>query len=242
MIIFDELIYAENIIKNGYKNDKYIRYDNIILVKYWKYKGLDERQIREELGLIMDKFGKLYNQNILKRKIDDAMHIGMKYDLLTDVTVSITQGEIDAIGQLGNLRLEKMLFVLLVIWKHRGMTKRFRVSNADIMRLAGERMHGNTFWDCIYKITQTKMLSMVNYRNRAYYVMHIEPDGDEVVRINKFNDPVLYYLNLFEPEKYMNCEMCGVPVEYYKTRKYCEECARIVNIRRTVENRKKGNV
>lgn len=229
MIIFDELEHAENIINNGYRDKKYVNYDNIILVKYWKYKGCSESQIREMLSKLMSDYHGLFNRDILDYKINRAVIIGMKYDLLTDVTVTVTQGEINSINLLEDIRLRKIMFILLVVWKFRGMPKRFKITNVDLMRLAGERMHGNTFWDCIYKITQTKMLSMVNYKNRAYYVIHIEPDGDEVIRISKFENPVLYYLNLFEPDKYMKCEECGVLVERtVNNRKYCKECARCI--------------
>ena len=224
MIIFDEKKYAENLIKNGYKNIKYIAMDNIILVKYWESLDLQEEEIRKKLRLFMVKFQELFNDNIIKYKLDSAMKVGMKYDLLTNIEVNITQNEIEQIQTLETIELQKMMFILLFVWKFKGSPKRFRISNTDLMNLSGVKVNGNTFWDNIHKITQTKMLAMVEYKNKSYYQVNINESGDKILHINKFDNIIDYYMNIIEPDKYIRCE-CGVPFSPTNNRqKYCKIC------------------
>ena len=70
MIIFDEKKYAENLLLNGYKNIKYISYDNIVLVKYWKYLGVQENEIRKKLKDFMIEFQEIYSSDISDNNIN----------------------------------------------------------------------------------------------------------------------------------------------------------------------------
>lgn len=225
MIVFDELKYAEDILRNGYKNKENVNFDNIILVKYWKYRGFTENVIRKQLKLTMNEYQNLFNRDILDYKVNRAIRIGMKYDLLTNVTVEITDKEIDLINTLETIELRKIMFILLVIWKFKGMPKRFRVSNKDLMDLSGVKVNSDTFWNYIYQITQTKMLSMVEYKNKSYYRIHIDVDGNLLFKISNYDNLINYYLRLIEPNKYKECEECGAVIKITSNRvKYCKRC------------------
>ena len=225
MIIFDEKKYAENLIKNGYKNEKYIVMDNIILVKYWKSIGLSEDEVKNKLRIFMVKFQELFNDNIMKYKLNSAMKVGMKYDLLTDVCVGITSKEIEQIQILETIELQRMMFILLVVWRFKGSPKRFRISNTDLMNLSGVKANSNVFWNYIHEITKTKILSMVEYRNKSYYQINIEENWEIILHIDKFDNIIDYYMSIVEPEKYMLCEKCDVPFSPTNNRqKYCKTC------------------
>jgi hypothetical protein len=135
-MVFNELAYAEEILKNGYKNKKYISYDNIILVKYWKCKGLSEEKIKENLRKFMSDFQELFDDNIINYKIHKAITIGMMFDLEVNKEIYVYQGELDAINSIENEDIRKILFILLVVWKYKGCHK-FRMTNKDILKLAG---------------------------------------------------------------------------------------------------------
>ena len=239
MIIFDEKKYAENLIKNGYKNEKYIAMDNIILVKYWKSIGLSEEEVKNKLRLFMVKFQELFNDNIIKYKLNSAMKVGMKYDLLTNVCVGITNKEIEQIQTLETIELQRMMFILLVVWRFKGSPKRFRISNTDLMNLSSVKVNGNVFWNNIHEITKTKMLSMVEYRNKSYYQINIEENWEIILYIDKFDNVIDYYMSIIDPDKYMFCDKCGVPFLPTNNRqKYCKICFVDVNREKTKENMK----
>jgi len=242
LIIFDEKKYAENLIKNGYKNEKYIVMDNIILVKYWKSIGLSENEVKNKLRIFMVKFQELFNDNIIKYKLNSAMKVGMKYDLLTDVCVGITSKEIEQIQILETIELQRMMFILLVVWRFKGSPKRFRISNTDLMNLSGVKVNGNTFWDNVHGITKSCLLSMVEYRNKSYYQINIEENWDIVLYIDKFDNVIDYYMSIIEPDKYIFCNKCGVPfLPTNNFQKYCRNCAKEVE-RENHNNRQKSYI
>lgn len=227
MIIFDEKYYAEKLLVNGYKNEKYITFDNIILVKYWKYLGITEDKIKENLFNFMSQFQNLYNDDIIKSKINKAIKVGMKYDLLYDVVVNITTEELLIINKLNNIILQKMMFIFLVVWKFKGKPERFRISNTDIMKLANINVNNQNFWDYIYQLTQSELLSMVEYKAKSYYKVNFDSsDNSEIVlTIDNFNNIIEQYLSYLEPDKCGSCVNCGVPILISNNRtKYCRSC------------------
>lgn len=246
MIIFDEKAYAEELIKNGYKNKKYITMDNIILVKYWKHLGLNEDQIKEKLQQFMHEFENLFiSNNIIGYKVKKAMLVGMKYDLLTNVKIIVTQGELDEINKLPTLETRKMMFVFLVVWKFKGCMKRFGISNTDVMKLSKVKTtKSDIFWGYIYQITQSGLLSMVEYQHKSYYKINLEESGDVVLEIDKYDDVINYYLSTVEPDNYIQCANCSVPI-FITTpnKKYCGRCKIILQRQWTKQSKlKKGKL
>ena len=46
-----------------------------------------------------------------------------------------------------------------------------------------------------------------------------------VLTIDNFSNVIDYYLSIIEPEKYINCEVCGIPIKKTgKNQKMCKEC------------------
>jgi hypothetical protein len=225
LIIFDEKKYAEDLLRNGYKNIKYITGDNIILVKYWNYLGHSENNIRNMLYDFMTDFQDIYNDAIISYKINKAVEVGMKFELSTNLKIPITENELTKISELNDVNLQRILFAFLVCWKIKGCPSRFKVSNTDIMKLSGIKTNTNVFWDNIYKITKTQMLSMVEYKNKSYYRMNLEEGGDTIITIESADNIVYKYLELIQPETMKKCEECGSPIKITSNRvKYCKEC------------------
>jgi len=243
LIIFDEKKYAENLLLNGYKNIKYISYDNIVLVKYWKYLGLQENEIRKKLKDFMIEFQEIYSSDISDSKIDRSIKIGMQYYLYTDITVNINDKEIELINTLETMELRKMMFILLLVWKFKGKPQRFKLSNVDLMKLSEVKVNNNTFWEYINKITEIKMISLVAYDNKDYYTINFDLDDDvneNVLSINNYSNPIYYYMNLIEPEKYKNCEECGVLIRLGNNRsKYCRDCWKVIERKLSKETSRK---
>ena len=237
--MFDELKYAENIIKNGYKNKKYINYDNIILVKYWKHKGCDKQEIKVKLKSLMKDFQNLYNDNIINYKIHRALEIGMKFELEFNKIVEIYQSELDTIGLLNDIELQKILFVLLVVWKYKNKNK-FRITNSDILKLAEVKCNNNKFWDYLHCIFPTGYMNLVEYKNKDYYKINIPEEGNLVLTIDNFNNIINYYLSYLYPENYMKCQECEVPIRITNGNlKYCKDCAREIELINHRERNKK---
>ena len=224
MIIFDEKKYAENLIKNGYKDKTRIVLDNIILVKYWKYLGFSEDEIRKKLEDFMIDFKYMYNSDIVPYNVHKALKQGLKYPLVFDKIVNITQKEIDTINSIDDLELRKILFVLLVIWKFRDKQK-FMISNNNLKKLANVKCKNSVFWDYLHKLHDLGYLKAFVYKCKPYYKLYIEEGGNVVLNIKNYDDIISYYLSIVYPEEYTYCAICDMPIKRTSNRrKYCSSC------------------
>ena len=224
MIIFDEKKYAEDLIKNGYKDKTRIVLDNIILVKYWKYSGLSESEIKKKLEDFMIDFKHRYNSNIIPYHIRKALNQGLRYPLVFDKVVNITQKEIDIINSIDVLELRKVLFVLLVIWKFRDKQK-FMISNNNLKKLAKVKCKNSVFWDYLHRLHDLGCLKAFVYKCKPYYKLNIEECGDIVLNIKNYDDIISYYLSMIYPDEYIYCSICGIPIKQTSNRrKYCSSC------------------
>jgi len=114
--IFDELLYAEKLLANGFV--KFMsRKDLIVLAKFYFFKKLDEEQIRKKLNAFCYKYNPEYNEIIFGNSIDVAIKKSKQSTLSIPRDVVITAQEIERIKLLHNYRVEKILFVILVCSK-----------------------------------------------------------------------------------------------------------------------------
>ena len=239
MLIFDEKKYAENLIKHGYKDKTHIVLDNIILVKYWKYLGFSEDDIKKKLEDFMIDFKYMYNSDIVPYNVHKALKQGSKYPLVFDKIVNITQKEINTINSIDDLELKKILFVLLVIWKFRDKQK-FMISNNNLKKLAKVKCKNSVFWDYLHKLHDLGYLKAFVYKCKPYYKLYIEEGGDVVLSIKNYDDIISYYLSIIYPEEYTYCSICGIPIKKTSNRrKYCSSCWKDVRTQQNRENFKR---
>jgi ribosomal protein L37E len=213
-------------LKNGYSNKRNIHNENILLVKYWKYKGFDENEIEKKLKEFMVDFQDLFNDNIIEYKIKKSLMIGMKYELVFNKSISITKNDIEIINRFEDISIRKLLFILLVLWKFNDY-KRYRVSNNELKKLASVKCNGDNFWKYINILTKSGYLKMVEYHNKQFYILEWDMvDSDVLVSISNYDDLILYYFLCINPEKHSYCEQCGKIIELtVNNRVYCKECA-----------------
>ena len=82
------------------------------------------------------------------------------------------------------------------------------------------------------------VLSMVEYKNKSYYRIHIETGNTTLFTITNYENLVYYYLRLYEADNYKECEACKIPIrKTTSNNKYCNECARKIKIEQTINNR-----
>ena len=111
--VFNEKIYAENLLKDGF-TDYLIWKDLLILSKYFRYNGQKRAEIKKSIIEFYKKFS-IYNETIAGAKIDNAVKKSEKYILRISPDISITKSEVEKIRSLKNYKLEKICFVMLVI-------------------------------------------------------------------------------------------------------------------------------
>lgn len=117
--IFDELEYALNLLKNGFSSHYGI--DIMILVKYYKYIGYRNNEVKKEVISFCKKFDPNFNLFLFESKIDNIIK-KTNGNLRIPIDIPVTEKEVEKIKELKNFRYEKILFTMLVFAKYNKLT------------------------------------------------------------------------------------------------------------------------
>jgi len=238
--IFDELLYAEKLLANGFV--KFMsRKDLIILAKFYFFKKLDEEQIRKKLNAFCYTYNPEYNEIIFGNSIDTAIKKSKQSKLSIPDDIVITKQEIDRIKKIGNYRVEKILFVILVCSK-------FYKQSSDVWH----KNKDSEYWCTRFSVNAvlSPYLSLAKvYANRQEQESMVYDLIDKGCLLSDVNNPskdgwleVLYadndclsedifatissrdnMLDFYPP--YLICSGCGKEINKGgNNKKYCEDC------------------
>lgn len=117
LIIVDEKTYAENLLKNGFS--KFMSYrDLLILAKYYRWTGLEYKEIEIKLEDFCLRYNPLYNKVKNRWRIVKAVNGAKKNNLRLPFSIVITENEIKRILSIKNRKYERVLFAILVLAKY----------------------------------------------------------------------------------------------------------------------------
>ena len=114
MIIFDEYVYAEKLLVNGFSKHMALK-DLVILSRYYRNEGLRGLKLREVLVDFCLLYNPEYNEVISGWKIDKAISSGRRREIRTARDITISQEELNIIWDSGNIHKQKILFCMLAI-------------------------------------------------------------------------------------------------------------------------------
>ena len=235
--IFDELVYAEKLLSNGFI--KLMSYnDLLILSKFYFFKTLDEEQVRKKLNAFCYKYNPEYNEVIFGNTIDKAIRNGKKGNLWIPKNVVITKDEIQRIKQINNYRYEKILFALLVCAKFQkqksnndgkkniaGMASRYFANQTMGSVLSLAKVHANRKEQAIiradiYKLRYT--LSLRKNKLGGFEILYADTNynADNIfAEITSRDDIIDFY------PPYLICLGCGKEIDKVgNNKKYCQQC------------------
>jgi hypothetical protein len=235
-LIYDELEYAENLVKNGFVKDM-SRNDLTILAKYYLCKQFDEEDTRGLLIKFCRKHHQGFNEIIFAKTIDDSIKSAKKTPLRLPIDVFITKSEIEKIRKVKNYRYEKILFVMLYCAKYEKEIKK-SYGNKEI----DNRFYVNKLFSSI--LSMAKVYATVENQDKIKDYLHQE--GFFNSTITRWEDDggfeIFYAENDIEGkpifdvirspadvDKYYPpyCERCGREIEKSgKRQKFCEECSK----------------
>lgn len=263
-----KLINEETIANELINNSKTINEDTITkircYIKYLKHENITKREIRNKLdefmmnnynGFIMADWDKLLQSMVNKySKCKNS-----KYRKAND-DIEIYRSELKLISEVGDLsgfrdiEIEKVLFIMLVLAKIND-SKWVNYTSEEIFKLA--RFKYKTKSDVrmiqreklIYDLANfkdNKILKVTNYgKSPSIELLFVKEEGevDIKLKIKDIDNIIVEYLKWREKEDYTYCEVCGKEVKgRTKPPKYCNKCARKINIEKTIMNRKAKNV
>ena len=244
MIIFDEKVYAENIISNGYKTKKNQGVERCCLIRYLRYLGKTDEEIIQVLDTIpfekckyLSRENVLYIYNRLLKKASD-------FQFVCDMEIGITQKDKDVIKSLSQ-DISYLSYVYLVYYKWAKNIKRytFKYNNniyveyreSDIWRLAGltsKKVKERHLLD--RKLSTLGIIDIKIFKNKTFVSVRENSDLDYAQRLSgvKFNHlkdayKALVY-EMVNHQYYKLCEVCGKGYQTYSHKaKYCTHCKKI---------------
>ena len=245
-IIISESKEVERLLNCESSSDWGIGMGKVIMLigKYYYSLGVDRQEVYKSINSYlrerMDKYTpKKWSEMI--NNILDTIEKNEWYNLIDVDSISITKAEWNTIVGIGNVKLEKIAFVLLCYIK----VYRARGSKNDKMNEIGnlllESVGSGTSNDKLL-LADLKDLDLIEVgRLNHMYVkpLYINEESDKYFEINNFNKITTYYDEYKNDIKYRECEICGKRFKVGKNgrNKYCNVCARKINIEKTKKRR-----
>lgn len=182
----------------------------------------------------MNKYHENFDESCYSKLIADAIKKAHKKPFYVIDNISVTRSELDAISSLGNIRAEKILFVLLCMAKQQYISSGFtnglvKYSLPSLCKIARVSVPTDEREYILYKIIQAGLLSYPKKNDtQCLFVNFIDNNGESVLNIDEidFQELAYVYLQWKNGGGYDRCEKCGRLFRKNRHRKYCYECAK----------------
>lgn len=244
-VVINEKEKAEEVINTGeiYKN---LWRTKALLIKYYHSKGLNEKEIKNELIKFLEKIthnvdGREYNLTKDMDNIDRAITIYIKsqHKLSEDEYIIISKQELEKIKKLKNESQEKLAFILLVICKVKNLkttefTEWINDKTKEFWKYTKNRRDFEYQEKMIHKLYNAKLIDLPPLsapNNTSIKLLYIDKEikeEDVEMKISDFREVVLNYLK-WKGKKIIECEECKKKIliksKKNTTQKYCRTCA-----------------
>ncbi len=242
-IVLNEKEIVDKLLENGYDEETTgVTISSVIwmLSKHFLKKGQNANQAFDSIDNFLSKNIKNYKPLNWEEKINESIgkvNKSKKYDLLKISNIIIYKKELEIIKNIDNLRLEKLAFVLLVYAKifnkmNNNKSNWINVGiNADTGNIFSDAkiaIGKNDQWLMIGKLIKMKLVKtsrVVNCTN--INVLFVKHSGEIAINIVDFRNFVFEYLRWVEPEKFKECEECGIIIRVTSNhKKFCKVCCK----------------
>ena len=240
MLILNEEKYAQSVYDGINTEVKSIMSKLRYVTRYLLYvKNQTDEEIYKDIIVWMGTHHNNFDESYYSNLISNAITQAHKYPFYNIENIKITKSELDIISSLGNLRAEKVLFVLLCMAKQQSRSNGFtnglvKYSITDLCKMARVSVPAEDREYILYDIVQKGFLGSPKKNNTQCLIVNFINDDDEVVlTLDEIDCQELAYIYLSwknEGKGYTRCQKCHRIIKQSKTkpRKYCEECAKEV--------------
>ena len=209
----------------------------MLIGKYYYSLGLDRQEVYKSINSYlkerMDKYTPKKWSEMINNILDTIEKNGW-YNLIDVDSISITKAEWDSIVKIGNVKLEKIAFVLLCyikVYRTRG-SKNDKMSNiSDLLSESGVAP-SNTNKLLLADLKDLGLLQIGTLKHMFVKPLYINEESDKYINIDDFEKVVSYYDEYKNGSKYGKCKLCGKRIKLGNNgrSKYCNVCARKINI------------
>ena len=239
-MIFNELEYAERMLKEGFLQDKYLMELKLLAKYYNKIKGLITDDVKIKLKEFCKKYLPEYNEILHLELIVKAVHYGVqkKNTLVIVPFIPIMKNELEEIKKLNNLNLEKLSFIALLLSKtnkympisnkrkkNKNIIKGYYVNNylfKDLFDYAGVICNKKERDEFIDRLCETKLFNLTIFC--ALEVNFVDEINKSEFIIEYFDDLILEYLK-YIGHNIIYCDNCGKSfIPSNNRHKFCKDC------------------
>lgn len=238
-MIFNELEYANKMLKNGFIQDKYLMELKLLAKYYNKKEGLKTNEVKQKLKEFCEKYLPEYNEVLHLELITKATRYGVqkKNNLVVVPSIPITKTELEKIKSLNNLDLEKLTFIGLVLSKiyknlskgKNNKSKDYYINNfRELFKHSKIKVNKQKREKFIEQLCETKLFELTIYCTLK--VNFIDNKSEPQLIIKNFDNFLLEYLK-YIGDNVIYCENCKVPlVPSNNKTKYCKDCAKEIKL------------
>ena len=235
-IILNEKKYAEKCINEKYISDKPF-YDLSILARYYYHHlGFRKKKIEQLLTQYLESLYPPYSANKIQwqETIEKIAKSANKYKLQEFDGIWVTKKELQTIGELKNVVLEKLAFVVLCLAKVN--IERFPNMdgwvNDDAKEIFSLARVSDSASQRYLRLGKLKEIGLIRPSRKtadlSFQVLFIDRDGKGVLYVSETDFSELGYKYLqYLGENIIKCAECGILVRGNKngTKRYCQNCA-----------------
>lgn len=201
------------------------------LGKYYFAQGHTQKTISRLLEEFLIRCDPNINLIFWQDMIDFAAKRSNKYPLVTIDKISVTQSELDRIGEIDGSMAQRVLFTILCLakynnainpngnnWANRDFATIFSLANVKVTK---KRQY--QIINCLWNNGVIRFSNVVD--NLNLNVLFVDNEGEAVLTISDTRNLGNQYM-MYRGENFMACESCGLIIrKTSNARKYCPECA-----------------
>lgn len=216
----------------------------MLIGKYYYSLGLDRQEVYKSINSYlkerMDKYTPKKWSEMINNILDTIEKNGW-YNLIDIDSISITKAEWNTIVGIGNVKLEKIAFVLLCyikVYKAQGRSKD-RVEELIYILKEASITSNNENKLLLADLKDLGLVQIGTLRHMYVKPLYMNEESDEYFKIDDFDKVVSYYDEYKNGVKYGKCKVCNKRIKLGKNgrSKYCNVCARKMNIEKTKKRR-----
>lgn len=238
---YNEISYAKKMLDSGFLTNKRM-YELNILAKYFFYLGYKPKEVQERVVDFCNNYFDSFSEAKYFDKIQSILNNARKMPIIEVGTIQITEKEVEFINSIKEpFKFNDVLFCLLVIKKIReklGQQPYLNCKYTKFTKSCG-LSSPKVLYPLLRRLEQLGFIRVCRNSNLEILFNVDASSSPTVIEVNDFDNIYAYYHNYLGKGRYVECSSCGKMVRVKgNRRKYCNECARIINIQKTLERKK----
>ena len=225
--IYNEVEYAENLIKSGFLTRRKL-YELSVLAKYYFSQNKSKKEVFDLLVKFCEENMENFNKVLYFDKLNNIVNSNKNAQIKNIKYIEITKSDMEIIDNLPDIELKKVLTSIIVLYKIKNRTTGGRYINikySALSRISHIKSTSN-IRDILFNLTKLGIINIcINGAIECLCDINFD-DDNSLFTVKDFDNIGLYLMN-YTNHKYIECEECGKMIrKKNNSNKFCSECAK----------------